>query len=107
MNALVALRPSEAVLGADEEDPAKRRRLFLVEGVAGSDALARLLSPFAVQQAVLTEVRYSEAGGRFSARLEVAGLTLQRAETLADRLRQFPIVSSVCFGWLGPTAAQD
>jgi hypothetical protein len=77
------------------------RRLFLVEGEAGWDALSRLLAPFAIQQAQLTDVRYSEAAGRFSARLEVEGLPPQRAESLADRLRQSPAVTSVSFGWLG------
>ena len=90
-----------------EEEPAKSRRLFLIEGVAEWDSLARLLAPFAVQHASLTEVRYSEAGGRFSARLEAEGLSLRRAETLADRLLQFPIVTSVCFGWLGLAAVES
>jgi hypothetical protein len=88
----------EAAWDADEE-PAKSRHLFLVEGVADWDALARLLAPFAVQLARLAEVRYSESGGRFSARLEVEGLSSQRAETLGEKLRQFPIVSSVSLGW--------
>ena len=87
---------ADAVQG---DEPPKRRRLFLIEGVAGCDALARLLAPFAVQQARLTEVRYSESEGRFSVRLEVEGLSLQRAETLGDRLRQFPIVGSLSLGW--------
>ena len=87
-----------------DEEPAKSRRLFLIEGVAEWDSLARLLAPFAVQQAHLTEVRYSESRGRFSARLEVADLSPLRAGTLADRLRQFPIVTSVSFGWLGLAA---
>jgi hypothetical protein len=87
-----------------DEEPAQSRRLFLIEGVAEWDSLARLLSPFAVQQARLTEVRYSESRGCFSARLEVEELSPRRAETLADRLRQFPIVTSVSFGWLGLAA---
>jgi hypothetical protein len=99
--------PAAAEVSYDQdEDPAKSRRLFLIEGAAGCDSLARLLAPFAIQQALLTEVRYSESGDRFSARLEVAELSRQRAETLAERLRQFPIVTSVCFGWLGLAAVE-
>lgn len=106
--AVSAVYAAPAADASDPDDePAKPRRLFLIEGVAEWDSLARLLAPFAVQQSHLTEVRYSEAGGRFSARLEVEELSPRRAETLADRLRQFPIVTSVCFGWLGLAAVQD
>lgn len=86
---------------------AKSRRLFLIEGVAECDALARLLAPFAVQQARLAEVQYNESESRFSVRLEVEGLSLQRAETLGARLRQFPIVGSVSLGWRQLVLAED
>lgn len=98
---------AEAAAVAPDEEPAERRRLFLIEGVAAWDALARLLAPFAIQQARLTEVRYNEAGDRFLARLEAEGLTLQRAETLCGRLRGLPIVTGVSFGWLGPAAIES
>jgi hypothetical protein len=78
-----------------------RRHLFLVEGLDAIDALLRVLGPFAVQSGRLAEVSFSVADGRIAVRLEVEGLSQDRAEHLHRRLGQLPLVTSVSLGWRG------
>lgn len=75
------------------------RRTFFVEAEACADALLRILGPFAVQGASVHEMEAGERAGRLSVRLEVAGLTLARAEHLAERLRGLAMVRGVALGW--------
>jgi hypothetical protein len=75
------------------------RHMFLIEGIGDADALLRLLGPFAVQSSRLIEVSFTERGGRFSARLEAEGLSLERAEHVRQKLRQLPVVIAVSLGW--------
>ena len=85
-----------------DEEPARSRRLFLIGGVAEWDSLARLLSPFSVQQARLTEVSYSESGGHFSARLQLADLSRfapGRLRTGCGSSRSSPVSPSAGWAW--------
>ena len=75
------------------------RHLFLIEGIGDADALLRLLGPFAVQSSRLIEVSFAERNGRFTARLEAEGLSLERAEHVRQRLGQLPVVEGVSLGW--------
>jgi hypothetical protein len=102
MNAAVAVKAA-----ADDNypppDPAAvmvgRCHLFIIEGSDTVDALLRVLGPFAVQSARLAEVRFNVAAGRFAARVEVEGLSEDRAEHLRRRLGQLPLVAGVSLGW--------
>ncbi len=78
---------------------AGRPHLFLIEGLDAMDALLRVLGPFAVQSGRLAEVSFSAAEGRITARLEVEGLSPDRAEHLRRRLGQLPLVTGVSLGW--------
>jgi hypothetical protein len=75
------------------------RRLFLIESAAASDALIRILEPFALQQASLAAVALDAAAGGVRVRVEADGLTDVRAETLRHRLAKLPLVTSVALGW--------
>ena len=102
MNAVVALQPPVADTyppAVDEASATGRLHLFLIECPEAADALIRLLGPFAVQQARLTAVVVSVAGGRLVARLEVEGLSQDRAQYLCLRLKQLPLTASVSLGW--------
>ncbi len=77
------------------------RYLFLVEGLDPGDALVRVLGVIGVQQAQVQELSFRRSGGRFEAKLQIAGLGVQRAEHLSRRLAQLPVVTGVSFGWSG------
>ena len=80
------------------------RHILLVEGIEReptADALLRALGTLAVQQVQLIEVRFARTGNSFAVRLEIERLRLQRAEHLAERLRQIPSVTAVSLGWRG------
>ncbi len=78
---------------------AGRRHLFLIEGLDAADALLRVLGPIAVQSGRLAEVSVSVVEGRITVRLEVEGLSADRAEHLRRRLGQLPLVTGVSLGW--------
>ena len=80
-------------------DANARRVIFLVDVLGATDALAKVLCPFAVLQVelVFVELRRTERGA--SIRLEAEGLGDHWAQVLARRLEQFPIVLSVGLGW--------
>ena len=80
-------------------NPAPPRRLFLIESAAASDALLRILEPFALQQAILAAVALDSRPGAVRVRVEADGLTDARAETLRWRLVKLPLVTSVALGW--------
>jgi hypothetical protein len=84
---------------ADAAATPGRCYLFLIEGREATDALMRVLGPFAVQSAGLTRVTFGMAEGRFAARIEVEGLSQDRADYLSRRLTQIPLIASVSFGW--------
>ncbi|HEX7759444.1 MAG TPA: hypothetical protein VF459_08080 [Caulobacteraceae bacterium] len=75
------------------------RRLFLIESAPASDALIRILEPFALQQASLAAVALDAAPGALRVRVEADGLSDMRAETLRRRLAKLPLVTSVALGW--------
>lgn len=75
------------------------RRLFLIESAPATDALIRILEPFALQQATLATVALEGAGAAVRIRVEADGLTEARAETLRRRLAMLPLVTSVALGW--------
>ncbi len=91
MTAPPADRPAEPGAGG--------RYLFLVDGIDSGDALLRVLGMVSVQQAGLMQVSFSCSHNEFSAKLEIEGLGVQRAEHLKRRLAQLPFVRSVSHGW--------
>ncbi len=95
-------RPADLARGVTG-DPGGRH-ILLVEGNERellADPLLRVLGILAVQQVRLVDVRFTRSGGAFSARLEIEPLSLQRAEHLAQRLRQIPSITAVSLGWRG------
>jgi hypothetical protein len=104
VNAAVALHPPVAdnyPPAVGEDAGVGRRHLFLIECPDAADALVRLLGPFAVQQARLVTVAASIADGRLVARIEVEGMSPDRAQNLSLRLKQLPAVTGVSLGWRG------
>ncbi len=99
---LCETRPAEPAARV-ANDPGGRH-ILLVEGIERdppADALLRVLGTLAVQQVQLIEVGFTTTGGGYAARLEIERLSLQRAEHLAQRLRQIPSVTAVSLGWRG------
>jgi len=72
---------------------------FVIDAHPEADALVRVLTPFAVQGARLSEV--SAVGGErgLSIRLETEGLDEVRAGVLLQRLRNLPVVIRAGLGW--------
>jgi hypothetical protein len=91
-----------AVTSAIDAKQAGRRHLFVVEGLDAADALVRVLGVVAVQQARLAGAAFDVVDGRMVARMEVEGLTQNRAEHLRYRLMQLPLVTGVSLGWRLP-----
>jgi hypothetical protein len=75
------------------------RRTFIIEADAAPDLLLRVLAPFAVQGAVIVAAELAQGAVGASIRIEAAGLTLQRAERVAERLRALPAVTGVGLVW--------
>ena len=80
-------------------DAGADRVIFLVEVQGVSDALARVLCPFAVLQVELALVELRRTGNGANIRLETEGLSDHWAQVLARRLEQIPTVLSVGLGW--------
>lgn len=97
---MASLSTSLATIEAAPAAPGGRH-MFLIEGIGDADALLRLLGPFAVQSSRVLEVSFTERLGRFTARLEVEGLSLERADHVRRKLAQLPVVSGVSLGWRG------
>jgi hypothetical protein len=72
---------------------------FLIDAHPESDALIRILTPFAVQAADLTDVALSRANGGLRIRVDAEGLSRERAETLLHRLEGLAVVRRVGLGW--------
>jgi hypothetical protein len=75
------------------------RHIFLVEADAVGDTLARLLAPFIVADASVLRLDYQVDGADAAVRIEVAELTLQRAQLIQRRLEGLPVVRRVGCGW--------
>ena len=84
---------------------AHRRHCFVVEAADEFDALVRVLTPFAVQEAQLSSVTLDHGPHGLRIRIEADGLSSQRAETLLQRLRGMPVVLGVAIGWRQPQVA--
>ena len=71
---------------------------FHVEADPDLDVLLRILGPFAVQGAVIADVRHVQTETAAWSVLEVIGLDPDRAELLRLRLSQVPSVRTVRLG---------
>lgn len=71
---------------------------FHVEADPDSDVLLRILGLFAVQGAVLADVRHTQTEAAAWSVLEVTGLAHDRAELLRLRLAQVPAIRTVRLG---------
>lgn len=88
-------------------DPLKRnaagetltRHVFHLEVHGATDALARVLAPFAVQDVTLRSVAFEGDAAGARVRIEAGALDDQRTGVLVQRLRNLPVVKSVGFGW--------
>ncbi len=98
-----ASQTTDATAGTTCSDADTARVVFLVEVRGAPDALARVLTPFAVLQVelVFVELRRTERGA--SIRIEAEGLDVHRSQLLARRLEQAPTVLSVGLGWRSRT----
>jgi hypothetical protein len=76
-----------------------RRYGFVIDAHPDADALVRVLTPFAVQGAVLSEVSLMAGPRGLSIRLETEGLDEVRAGVLLERLRNLPVVIRAGLGW--------
>jgi hypothetical protein len=77
----------------------RRRYDFVIDAHQEIDALARVLAPFAVQGARLTEVSLVTGALGFAIRLKAEGLDEIRAGVLLQRLRNLPVVIRAGLGW--------
>lgn len=75
------------------------RRTFLVRTRLAQDALLRVLGPFAVQGAQILNLQAEQGADAISIRIEAAGLSLDLAAQLVERLRGMPLVTQVGVGW--------
>ena len=75
--------------------PACDRHEFRVEAAPCSDVLLRIIGPFAVEGAILADVRHVHTDDAAWTVLEVTGLDYQRAELLRLRLAQVPSIREV------------
>lgn len=75
------------------------RRTFLVEAAAGPDLLVRVLGPFALNEAEVTDIRLERRAAAVSLVIETVELGEDRTERIAGRLRALPAVRSVGTGW--------
>jgi acetolactate synthase regulatory subunit len=76
-------------------DRSEVRHEFRVEADPCADVLLRIIGPFAVQGALLTDVRHEQTAEAAWSVLEVTGLDPERAELLRLRLSQVPAVRAV------------
>ena len=81
-----------------DEDPLKRHT-FVVEAAGEPDVLLRVLGPFAVQEATITDLRLDRTGGSVSLFIEACGMGDDRALLIARRLEGLAAVRGVAFGW--------
>lgn len=78
---------------------AATRHTFLVQAHAEIDILVRVLGPFNVQGARIVSADLTERDGQVAIRIDATGMTTQRAELTAQRLRGMASVSSVGLVW--------
>lgn len=81
-----------------------RLHTFVVEAAAGTDVLLRVLGPFAVQEAVITDIRLDHRAGGLSIAIEAAGVSEARAALIGRRLEGLAAVRRVGRGWRAATA---
>ena len=79
-------------------DRPSSRHEFHVEADPDLDVLLRILGLFAVQGAMLADVRHLQTEEAAWSVIEVIGLDLERAELLRLRLSQLPSVRAVRLG---------
>lgn len=75
------------------------RHVILLQLADETDALARILLPFAVADARLETVDLQRRPDSLAVRLDVSGVGAGRIELLTRRLQQMPVVLSVALGW--------
>jgi hypothetical protein len=78
---------------------ARGRYAFVIEAHDAPDVLVRILTLFAVQPLILTQVTMAARGGGCAIRIEADGLSAGRAETLRQRLDGLAAVRSVGLAW--------
>lgn len=93
----LAAREPERIAGLSCGPSASRRHVFLIEGPNEVDLLVRILTPFAIAGAKLAIVEFNVADDRAIARLQVDGLSQERAENLCSK----PGYAPVFMGWCG------
>ncbi|HYE46173.1 MAG TPA: hypothetical protein VEA44_10420 [Caulobacter sp.] len=81
-----------------DEDPLKRHT-FVVEAAGGPDVLLRVLGPFALQEATITDLRLDRRADAVSLFIEASGVTDARAALIARRLEGLAAVRGVGLGW--------
>jgi hypothetical protein len=75
--------------------PDSPRHVFHVEADPCTDILLRIIGPFAVQGAVLADVRHGQTEDAAWTAIEATGLDPERAELVCLRLAQIPSVRAV------------
>lgn len=80
------------------EDPLKRHT-FVVEAAGEPDVLMRVLGPFAVQEATITDLRLDRRDDTLRLFIEAGGVGDDRAALIARRLEGLAAVRGVAFGW--------
>ncbi len=85
-------------------DDAAPHFVFQIVAAHESDALLRVLGPFALVAATLRSAQLTRGEDHVSIRIETEGLDAQRAQTILRRLENMPVVRGVGFGWLGAAA---
>ena len=78
--------------------------VFQIVAARDSDAMLRVLGPFALVAATLHSAQLTRGDDHVSIRIETEGLNTQSAQTIVRRLENMPIVRGVGFGWLGAAA---
>ncbi|MBX3481129.1 MAG: hypothetical protein KF842_12080 [Caulobacter sp.] len=85
---------------SDKSEPDKLHT-FVVETVAAPDILMRVLAPFAVQEAMITDIRIDHLSPGLSIAIEAAGVSEARAALIGRRLEALAAVRAVGRGWRG------
>lgn len=80
------------------EDPLKRHT-FVVEAAGEPDVLLRVLGPFALQEATITDLRLDRQANALRLFIEASGVGDDRAALIARRLERLAAVRGVAFGW--------
>ncbi len=79
--------------------------VFQIVAAGETDALLRVLGPFALVAATLRSAELTRRDDHVAIRIEAEGLDTQRAQTILHRLQNMSVVRGVGFGWLGAASA--